>query len=41
MLYEIGGFRNSVVVDVLGYARKTVVDVSEKLSASVFSVCAV
>jgi len=33
--------RNSVVVGFLGCARKTVDDVSDKLSASVFSVCAV
>jgi hypothetical protein len=41
MLYEIGGFRNCVVVGDVGCACKTVDDVSEKLSASSFSVFAV
>jgi hypothetical protein len=41
LLYEIEGYGNSVVVGVLGCARKIVDDVSEKLSASVFIVYAV
>jgi hypothetical protein len=40
MLYEIEGYGNSVV-GVLGCARKIVDDVSEILSASIFSVYAV
>jgi len=41
MLYGIEGYGNSVVVGILGCARKIVDDVSEKLSASIFSVYAV